>query len=164
MNTSAKLIFLCGKMAAGKSTLARDLAKRENAILLVQDEFLDALFPGEITDLPAFVKCCSRLKSALTPHVGALLSRGISVVLDFPGNTKAQRVWFRELIERASVAHELHVVDASDALCKGQLAERSESLPAGAPWTTEAEFAAITAYFQPPSEDEHFNVVRHERA
>jgi len=31
MNTSAKLIFLCGKMAAGKSTLARHLAKRENA-------------------------------------------------------------------------------------------------------------------------------------
>ncbi|PYV75542.1 MAG: hypothetical protein DMG96_16840 [Acidobacteria bacterium] len=53
---------------------------------------------------------------------------------------------------------------ASDALCKGQLADRSKSLPAGAPWTTEAEFAAITAYFQPPSEDEHFNVVRHERA
>jgi chloramphenicol 3-O-phosphotransferase len=87
-----KLIFLCGKMAAGKSTLARDLAKRENAILLVQDEFLDALFPGEITDLPGFVKCSSRLRSALAPHVCALLSRGISVVLDFPGNTKAQRV------------------------------------------------------------------------
>jgi shikimate kinase len=51
MNTSAKLIFLCGKMVAGKSTLARDLAKRENAILLVQDELLDALSPGEITDL-----------------------------------------------------------------------------------------------------------------
>ena len=110
MNTSAKLIFLCGKMAAGKSTLARDLAKRENAILLVQDEFLDALFPGEITDLPGFVKCSSRLRSALAPHVCALLSRGISVVLDFPGNTKAQRVWFRELIERANVEH--------DALCR----------------------------------------------
>jgi predicted kinase len=51
MNTSAKLIFLCGKTVAGKSTLARDLAKRENAILLVQDELLDALSPGEITDL-----------------------------------------------------------------------------------------------------------------
>ena len=77
---------------------------------------------------------------------------------------RRQRVWFRELIERANVEHELHFVDASDALCKGQLADRSKSLPAGAPWTTEAEFAAITAYFQPPSEDEHFNVVRHERA
>jgi predicted kinase len=65
------------------------------------------------------------LKNALTPHVCALLSKGISVVLDFPGNTKVQRAWFRELIERANVEHELH--------------------------------------FQPPSEDEHSNVVRHER-
>lgn len=163
MNSCAKLIFLCGKMAAGKSTLARDLAKRENAILLVQDEFLDALFPGEITDIPEFVKCSSRLKNALTPHVCALLSKGISVVLDFPGNTKMQRAWFRELIERAHVEHELHFVDASDALCKSQLRERSAGLPAGTPWTRDADFEAITAYFQPPTEDENFNVVRHER-
>jgi predicted kinase len=163
MNTAAKLIFLCGRMAAGKSTLATDLAKRENAILFVQDEFLEALFPGEITDLRGLVKCSSRLRKALAPHVCGLLSRGISVVLDFPGNTKVQRAWFRELIEGASVEHELHFVDTSDALCKGQLADRSKSLPAGAPWTTEAEFAAVTAYFQPPSEDEHFNVVRHVR-
>jgi shikimate kinase len=46
MSTSAKLIFLCGKMAAGKSTLAIDLAVRQNAVLLVQGEFLDALFPA----------------------------------------------------------------------------------------------------------------------
>jgi shikimate kinase len=31
MNDQAKLMFLCGKMAAGKSTLARDLADRGNA-------------------------------------------------------------------------------------------------------------------------------------
>ena len=36
MNSGAKLIWLCGKMAAGKSTLARDLAEREDAILLEQ--------------------------------------------------------------------------------------------------------------------------------
>jgi len=163
MNSSAKLIFLCGKMAAGKSTLARDLAKRENAILLVQDEFLDALFPGEITDIPGFVKCSSRLKNALMPHVCDLLSKSISVVLDLPGNTKVQRAWFRELIERADVEHELHFIDASDALCKSQLRERSAGLAAGTPWTRDADFEAITAYFQPPSEDENFNVVHHER-
>lgn len=85
-------------------------------------------------------------------------------MLDFAGATKAQRVWFRELIDRAHVEHELHFIDASDAVCKCQLADRSKSLPAGAPWTSEAEFVAITAYFQPSSEDELFNVVRHERA
>ena len=156
-------MFFCGKMAAGKSTLAKNLAVREDAVLLVQDDFLNALFPGEIFDIPGFVKCSSRVKSALTPHVCALLSRGISVVLDFPGNSKTQREWFRELIERANVEHELHFVDASDALCKSQLRERSTVLPAGTPWTRDADFEAMTAHFQPPSEDEKFNVIRHER-
>lgn len=164
MGTSAKLIFLCGKMAAGKSALARRLAHQEHAVLIVQDELLEHLFPGEITDIPGFVRCSSRLKNAIGPLVCALLSKGISVVLDFPGNTKKMRLWFRELFERANARHELHFVDASDALCKTQLKERSRDLPAGAPWTTDAEFEAITAYFQPPSEDEGFNVVRHERA
>ena len=163
MSTSAKLIFLCGKMAAGKSTLARDLAERENAILLVQDEFLEKLFPGEITDIPGFVKCSSRLNNALAPHICALLSKGISVVLDFPANTKTQRAWFHGICERANVAHELHFVDAPDTLCKSQLKNRSKHLPPGSPWTTETEFEAVTAYFQPPSEDEKFNVIRHER-
>jgi len=163
MDTSAKLIFLCGKMASGKSTLARELAQRENAILLVQDEFLDHLFPGEITDISGFVKYSSRLKNALAPHVCALLSKGVSVVLDFPGNTRAQRAWFRELFEHANAMHELHFVDASDAVCKIQLKERTKHLPAGTPWTTEAEFDAITASFRPPSEDEGFHVIRHDR-
>ncbi len=163
MSTPAKLMFFCGKMAAGKSTLARDLAERENAVLLVQDDFLDSLYPGEISDIPAFVRCSSRLKNALAPHVCALLSKGISVVLDFPANTTLQRAWFRGIFERANVEHELHFVDASDALCKSQLKDRSKNLPPGAPWTTDAEFDAITVYFRPPSEDEGFNVVRHER-
>ena len=156
-------MFLCGKMAAGKSTLARDLAAREQAVLLVQDEFLDRLYPGEIIDIPDFVKYSARLRSALEPHVCALLAKGISVVLDFPGNTKAQRAWFRAIFEHANAGHELHFIDASDALCKRQLEERSKHLVPGAPWTTEAEFDAITAYFQPPTEDERFNVIHHER-
>lgn len=164
MGAAAKLIFLCGKMAAGKSTLARDLAERENAVLLVQDQLLDGLYPGEITDIQGYAKRSSRLNTTLEPHVCALLAKGISVVLDFPGNTKAQRAWFRGMFERANAAHELHFVDASDALCKRQLRDRSRDLPAGSSWTTDAEFDAVTAYFQPPLEEEGFNVVRHERA
>jgi predicted kinase len=163
MDTSAKLIFLCGKMAAGKSTLARELASRRNAILLVQDELLVHLFPGEITDIAGFFDRSSRLRNAVTPHICAVLSKGVSVVLDFPGNTKAQRAWFRGIFEHARVEHELHFIDAPDAVCKRQLKDRSQRLPAGTPWTTDAEFDSITVYFQPPSDDEAFNVVRYER-
>jgi predicted kinase len=164
MNNRATLMFLCGKMAAGKSTLARELAQRSNAILLVQDELLAFLFPGEIIDTATFLERSSRLRNAIAPHICAILSKGVSVVLDFPGNTRAQRAWFREIFERAHVEHELHFVDASEALCKRQLKDRTKHLPAGTRWTTDAEFEAITVCFQPPLDDEAFSVVRHERA
>ena len=113
--------------------------------------------------MPGFLDRSARLRHAIAPHICAVLSKGVSVVLDFPGNTRAQRAWFRELFERAHVQHELHFIDAPDELCKRQLKDRSKHLPAGTPWTTDAEFDAITLYFQPPSDDEAFNVVRHAR-
>ena len=163
MSSNAKLVFLCGKIASGKSTLSRQLAKRENAVLLVQDEFIERLFPGEIVDIPTFVKYSSRVKKALESHICSLLSKGVSVVLDFPGNTRNQRAWFRHLFEASEADHELHFIDASDDLCKHQLKERSKGLPEGTAWTTDAEFEAITTHFDPPSIDERFNIIRHER-
>ena len=159
----ARLYFMCGKMAAGKSTLARELANAKGAILLVQDEYFEALYPGEIRSIEDFVRCSARLRSALTSHIRDLLSQGVSVVLDFPGNTRTQRQWFRELLKDTHVEHELHFIDAPDDLCKRQLKQRSAAQPAGAAWTTDAEFDAFTAYFRPPAADEGFNVVRHPR-
>ena len=163
MTKAGTLYLLCGKMAAGKSTLSRKLTEESGAILLVQDEWLGHLFPDEIVDVPAFARFSARLRAALAGHICALLSRGISVVLDFPGNTPAQRAWFRELFERANADHELHFIDAPDELCKAQLRERSRDLPEGSAWTSEAEFDAITKFFQPPTAAEGFNVIRHER-
>jgi len=160
----AKLYFMCGKMAAGKSTYAKDLARAKNAVLIVQDEFLGTLYPGEIRDIPDFVKYSARLRQALSGHIRHLLSQGVSVALDFPGNTRIQRQWFRELFEGANVEHELHFIDTPDDLCKRQLRQRSACLPAGSAWTTDAEFDAISAYFLAPGGDENFNVIHHARA
>ena len=146
-------------MAAGKSTLARELARAHQAVLLEEDHFLAALFPGEILSIADYIKYSSRVKDALSEHIVSLLRNGISVVLDFPGNTPNQRRWFRRLIDRAQVAHELHYLDVSDESCKAQLRERSKSLPEGSPFTSDAEFEAVTKYFQPPGAEEGFNVV-----
>lgn len=157
------LYFFCGKMAAGKSTLARAIVARTGALLLVQDDWLAHLFPDDVVDVAAFRKFSARLRAALSEHVCALLARGLPVVLDFPGNTRAQRAWFRELIDRTGAPHELHFVDAPDALCKAQLRVRSRDLADGARWTTDADFDAITKLFQPPAAEEGFTIVRHER-
>lgn len=157
------LYFMCGKMAAGKSTLSQQLAREKHAVLLVQDSLLEALYPGEIRTIPDFVKFSARLRDAMRPHIWQLLAHGVSVVLDFPANTRTQRQWFRELFEGAEVDHELHFIDVPDTLCKQQLKQRSAGMPAGSAWTTDAEFDAITAYFQAPEADEQFNVFVHAR-
>jgi predicted kinase len=162
--SDATLYLMCGKMAAGKSTLARELAHSTQALLWIQDEFLEALFPGEIVSVADYVRCSARLRDAVGPRVQELLARNLSIVLDFPANTRTQRAWFRELIERTGVRHEMHYIDVPHAVCKRQLRQRSETLPPGTPWTSDAEFDAITAYFEEPGPDERFTVIRHVRA
>jgi len=158
VKNTTKLHFFSGKMAAGKSTLAKQLAKDKNTILLSEDEWLKELYPDEIRTIPDYVKYTRRLKKIIKKHLLSLLSNDITVVMDFPGNTKEQRAWFRELFEEANVAHVLHFVDKSDAVCKKQLKHRSEKLPEGTAFTSEKEFEMITKYFQPPSANEDFNI------
>ncbi len=148
-------------MAAGKSTLARKLAEKNSAILLVEDEWLSQLFPDEIATMSDYIKYVPRLQKVLISHVNSLLSHGVSVVMDFPANTVDQRQWFRGLFEAANVAHTLHYLDISNEVCKQQLRERSRGKPKGSAFTTEAEFEAITKYFQPPSNNEGFNMLIH---
>lgn len=157
--TPGTLHFLCGKMAAGKSTLAKRLAAVHGAVLLEEDHFLATLYPDEIRSVGDYVRCSSRVRDALAAHVVALLRGGVPVVLDFPGNTRRQRRWFRELADRAQAPHRLHFLDVADDVCKTQLRERSRHLPPGAPFTTDAEFEAVTRYFEPPAADEGFDVV-----
>ncbi len=92
-----------------------------------------------------------------------LLQRGISVVMDFPGNTRSQRAWFRGIIERSGAEHELHFVDTPDDICRAQLKARSAHLPPGTPWTTDADFDLIASHFKAPADDEGFNVIVHQR-
>ena len=157
----AKLIFFCGKMAAGKSTLAKRLAEREDAVLMVQDEWLETLFPGLVVNVASYLEYAGRVNKMVAPHVAAILSKGVSVALDFPANTRNQRAWFRRILDESGAEHELHFVNTSDAVCKAQLKARSAHLPPGTKWTTEADFELISSHFRAPALDEGFNVIVH---
>lgn len=154
------LHLLCGKIAAGKSTLAASLATAPATILIAEDEWLSTLYPGEIAALQDYVRCSARLRAVVGPHVAAVLRSGLSVVLDFPENTVAQRNWMRSIVDAAGVRHELHFLDVPDAVCKARLRARNASGEhAFAP--SEADFDLFTSYFVPPADEEGFRVVRH---
>jgi predicted kinase len=154
------LYLLCGKIASGKSTLARDLATRPATLLITEDHWMSKLFSDELKTIDDYARCSARLRAAMEPHIVEILRHGLSVVLDFPANTVHQRNWMRSLIAEASVAHELHLLDVPDAICKQRLRERN--VAGEHPFqSSEADYDLFTSHFVPPAPDEGFNVVVH---
>ncbi|MBD1873521.1 ATP-binding protein [Nodosilinea sp. FACHB-131] len=152
------LHLICGKIAAGKSTKARELASQPRTVLINQDEWLSTLYPDELNTLADYVRYSTRLNTVMGIHVEALLRAGLSVVLDFPANTVKSRQWMKAIVERAGVAHVLYYLDVPDAECKRRLRLRNESGDHEyAP--TEADFDQFTSYFVPPAPEEGFNVI-----
>jgi len=158
MNPKGTLIFFCGKMGAGKSTYSRKLADEMAAVFISEDEWLSVLYPEEIKDFHDYIKYSSRLKPLMKKHVRKILNSGVSVVMDFPGNTKTQRSWFREIFEEDKIPHKLIYLKAEDRLCLGRLKQRNEDSPERAGFDTEEVFRQVTAYFQAPDDDEGFSI------
>ncbi len=164
MNTKGTLFFFSGKMGAGKSTYSKKLADEENAILLSEDAWLAAVYPEEIKDFNDYIKYSSRLKPLLKDHVRSIQHSGVSVVMDFPGNTTKQRAWFKELFSGEGIPHKLIYLEADDGLCLERLALRRQSAPERASFDTEETFHQVTAFFQAPTEEEGFTIeVVHQR-
>jgi len=123
----AVLHLLCGKIAAGKSTLSAELGRQPRSVVVGEDEWLTALYPGEVTSIADYARCSARLRAAIAPHIVSLLQLGISVVLDFPANTIASRAWMRGLFESAGSSHLLHHLDMPDNICRERLNARNAS-------------------------------------
>jgi predicted kinase len=159
---AATLYCICGKIAAGKTSLARKLATEHAAVLICEDEWLVRL-EAEIESFDDFRKHARRFRAAIGPHVVDLLRLGISVVLDVPANTPKDRAWIRLLFEAAQAPHELHVIEATDELCKARLRTRNETMPEGLYFghVPEDIFDPVTSLLVLPLENEGFNLVRH---
>ena len=158
MSSYGTLIFFCGKMGAGKSTLSAKIARDRGAVLISEDEWLAALFHGEIKDLNDYISYSSRLKPVIRSHVEHILMAGASVVLDFPGNTRKQRAWIKDIYSQRGMPHELYYVAVDDEVCLRQLKQRQKEQPERAQFDTEEVFRMVTGYFEPPEEAEAFNV------
>ncbi len=154
------LHLVCGKIAAGKSTLCQQLAAAPATVLLSEDDWLSQLYPGEIATLDDYVRCSGRLRALVGPHVASLLRCGLSVVLDFPANTVASRAWMRSIIEEAGTAHVLHLLELDDESCKARLRRRN-AMGGHAYEASDAEFDLFTRYFVPPGAEEGFAVRVH---
>jgi predicted kinase len=155
----ATLHMMCGKIAAGKSTLSAKLATLPQTVKIGEDQWISHLYPG-IASTADYFRHSERLRGVLAPHVVGLLLAGVSVVLDFHANTVRSRSWMRALFEEAKADHRLHFLDVPDEVCRARLHARNAA--ATDPYTADdAVFDEILRHFVPPHPSENFNVIRY---
>jgi predicted kinase len=158
--TRPTLHLLAGLAGSGKSTLAARLAVEAHALSIAEDDWTSALWPSELTSLEAYRDRSRRLRGVLWPHVGRILGMGVSVVLDFPANTRGQRAALAELLRGSDADHVLHFLDVPVEICHTRVAARNRAgLHLFAP--SPEDLDRVARYFEPPSDEEGFNVRRH---
>ena len=114
----------------------------------------------DVRTIDDFARFSQRLRAAMEPHIVDILRQGLSVVLDFPANTVTWRKWMRSVITEADVAHELHVLDVSDTICRQRLRERNAA--GEHPYQVDdATYDLFMSYFTLPGPDEDFNIIVH---
>nr|WP_068116718.1 ATP-binding protein [Tropicimonas marinistellae] len=151
--------MFCGKIASGKSTLATQVAS-QGAVLIVEDDWLRALFADQMKTGADYLRCSGRLRSVMGAHVTSLLNAGMSVSLDFAANTIDQRRWMRGILDDTTAAHQLHVLDTPDDDCLTRLSARNAA--GEHPFTvSEEQFQRFSNSFVRPAAEEGFNLVVH---
>ena len=160
-SAKGRLTFFCGKMGSGKTTLSKELANKDNTVLLSEDDWLESLYPGKITSLESYIEHSNLLKPQIKKLVQSILLIGSDVVMDFPANTQGQRLWFRGIFSEIGAPHTLIYLDLSNEACLKQIEKRRIEQPERAKTDTKEMFEAVTKYFVAPEANEQFNVVKH---
>jgi predicted kinase len=163
MSSTPSLHLLCGKAGAGKTTLATALAVEYKALLIAEDLWLVRLY-GPMKSFDEYRTYSQRARTVVGPLVGDLLRLGQNVVLDYPANTKASRLWLRSLSESAGARHLLHYVATPDEICLERIAQRNIERPEGSYHLTREDFNHVSSFFETPEGDEGFNMEVHAAA
>jgi predicted kinase len=145
-NKQPRLVLLCGLPAAGKTTIARELAEAYGAVRLDNDEWKLALgidpFDGDVG---------IRLETQLLALTQRLLTLGTSVILEWGIWTRVERDELRGMARSLGVAVELRFLDVPYEELVRRVVERTAN--GGIPITADI-METSRGIFQPPTEEE----------
>jgi predicted kinase len=158
----ATLHFIAGRAGSGKTSLARQLALTERALVFCEDEWMSKLL-DPIDTLEQYLSAARRIRSVIGPLAVDLLRVGTSVVFDFAGNTAQERAWVRSIFETAQAEHALHVLEVDEATCRQRVRERNGLQPPDVFFgvVSEQQLEEINRFFEPPRQDERFRLIAH---
>lgn len=108
----SKVYLICGVICSGKSTLAREMARRQRAMVLSCDALTKALGDdlGKRHDAVA-----KRVQEYLKRQAAELVGLGLDVILDWGFWRAADRSEITRFFDARGIAHEWHYIDVDQA-------------------------------------------------
>ena len=122
----AKVFMMCGKLCSGKSTYAKEIREKYNAIILSVDEITLALFgqdAGEKHD-----DYVLKTEKYLYEKSLEIIGSGINVVLDWGFWTKKEREYARKFYSSKGVDCEFHYIDIDSSEWLKRLQKRNQDV------------------------------------
>lgn len=151
----AKIIFICGRLCSGKTTLARRLTAQKGTILLSCDEVTEIIFHKDLGERHDAVM--QDVKKYLHMKAMDALRAGCDVVLDWGFWNRAERQAVRAQYAAAGYPQQWHYMAPSESRWRRNIEQRNAAVLAGTSpdyFVDEGLFNKLMANFEPPGEDE----------
>jgi hypothetical protein len=142
-----------GFVGAGKTTLARRLAREHGAVRFTHDAWMHRLY-GANPPAEAFAALWERVDARIWRYAARLLELGVDVVLDYGFWTRASRDAARARVAAHGARAILYHVTCPEAVMRRRVAARSQDVPPDSLWINAAAFQRFKARFEPLAEDE----------
>jgi predicted kinase len=151
---------MCGLVAGGKTTLARQLAEELPALRLSRDEWMIRLY-GLSYDDPQYVERLDPCTELMWDMAVAALRLGVNVILDWNHWSRQRRADALNRARAAGFDAVVHFLDVSVDTGMGRARQRLSALPSDAHRIDEAAVRHFATIFEPPADDEGLRIIRH---
>ena len=158
----AKIYILCGKIASGKTTYAKELKKTMKAVILSHDDLMLKLYDGCLGS--NHDEAVRRISDYFYNLAEELIALDTNVIFDFGYWTKSERLYAKEYFSDKGIDIEVHYLKTSDSQRFKWLDHRNRSLAEATSRVYIIENnlrETLDKKFEDPTEDEVHKIITH---
>ncbi|MCL2855553.1 MAG: ATP-binding protein [Defluviitaleaceae bacterium] len=151
-----KVILICGKMGSGKTTYAKRLAEKLNAVIISHDEIMLGLFGGEMykNNKEQFYKYHSWVDGYTKRMAGEVAKAGATVIFANGFWSRIERDELRKTYGDMNIVCELHYIDTLEERRYKNIQKRNDEIRKGGMGYILTDPEDINHFFEIPGDDE----------
>ncbi len=159
----ATIHLLHGFVGAGKTTFAKKLERKLNAVRFTPDEWMSKLY-GSNPPAKHFQKYLANIIDLIWLNSERLVALDIDVILDFGFWSRSSRDEARKKAEELGADIRLYYIVCKEDKMRRRVLKRTEQLPEGTLWINEAAIDLFKKRFEPLGKDEEHITIKTEKS